>query len=282
MGNQTMSFLFILDACESLYKIIQEYYPEIDESSFIDSVQNNLIRGRFLLTIIGDGIRENMEEMTAFIHRSGSLNFTLSLVEIPVYTTRVGDLIITPRVLARTKEIERTIYTISNSKEPQSLEAPQKNKSGSKSISEQVFFERLELNIGREETNKVEHFISEAAKRLNLIIKLGRGKKASINLKSPEDVYNFASIQEDGEVWFYGIINSTEEIGNIEIGLKYLTKLANLVNGEVDKSYSKWRWCVKRRGEYIGVSEYVRYEEEWIELISKTIDDIRNQEEMNE
>lgn len=97
---------------QNLFEIVYNYYPDTEESVFIDAVQNNLRRGRFLLTVIGDGIRENMEELVAYIHRSGNLNFTMSLIEIPVYKDRDnGNLIITPRVLVKTKEIERVILS---------------------------------------------------------------------------------------------------------------------------------------------------------------------------
>ncbi len=90
----------------SLFDILHEYYPDIEEADFIDNVQKNLNKGRFLLAIIGDGIRENMEELAEYIHRNGNLNFTLGLIELPIFKNPNDDtLIITPRILAKTKEI---------------------------------------------------------------------------------------------------------------------------------------------------------------------------------
>jgi hypothetical protein len=89
---------------KSLFEIIQSRNPDVDESEFIDNVQKNLQKGRFLLTIIGDGIRENMEDLANYIHRNGNLHFTLGLIELPVFRNPTnGDLIITPRVLLKTK-----------------------------------------------------------------------------------------------------------------------------------------------------------------------------------
>ena len=39
------------DNKSSLYEIINEYYPEVEESTFIDNVQKNLKKGRFLLVV---------------------------------------------------------------------------------------------------------------------------------------------------------------------------------------------------------------------------------------
>lgn len=70
---------------ESLFEVIQQYYPDTDEANFIDNVQNNLKRGRFVLAVIGDGIHRNMEDLASYIHRNANLNFTLGIIEIPIY-----------------------------------------------------------------------------------------------------------------------------------------------------------------------------------------------------
>jgi len=267
------------DNKSSLYEIIHEYYPELEESTFIDNVQKNLKKGRFLLAIIGDGIRENMEELVEYIHRNGNLNFTLALIEIPIYKNpQVGDLIITPRILAKTKEIERIVYRQVDA-DHEIVELKTNENSESKSISEKVFFERLENAIGSKNVNEVQDFILELKNELNIIAKLGRGKKLSLNLKSPNDTYNFACIQEDGEVWFYGIVNKTEEIGDKQLGIDYLKKLAIIVKATLDDSKKEWYWAVKRDGKYLKITEYMGSKKEWINQISRTLEAIGEIEE---
>lgn len=86
----------------SLFSIINNYFPDVIENEFIDKVQKNLTRGRLLLLILGDGIKENMEELVSYISGYGGLSFTLSLIEIPVYKNPNNeDLIITPWILAK-------------------------------------------------------------------------------------------------------------------------------------------------------------------------------------
>jgi len=266
------------DDKKSLLDILIEYYPEIDESTFIDNVQNNLKKGRFLLTIIGDGIRENMEELASYIHRNANLNFTLSLIEIPVYKNpKTEELIITPRILAKTKEIERIIYKISdNIVEEKTIDENETRNS----ISEIVFYERLEKIIGSQKLNELKIFIQQLSKELNIIPKLGRGKRLSLNLKSPNNTYNFASIQENGEVWFYGIVYNTNEIGNKQIGIDYLKNLAFSLNADFDDKYkSEWSWCVKKNGKYVNIIEYLNKKEEWKKNISDTLQKINKIEE---
>lgn len=261
---------------KSLFEIVQKYYPDTDEASFIDSVQNNLKKGRFLMVIIGDGIRENMEELTNYIHRNANLNFTLGLIEIPVYKNE-DELIITPRILAKTKEIERIIYRISETNEE--ISQVESKEETSQTISETVFFERLEKAIGKEKVAELKKFLESLSVDLNMITKLGRGKRLSLNLKSGEDVFNFASIQENGEVMFYGIINKTEEIGDKNIGIDYLKKLASIVKGKVETKYKEWHWSVKRNGNYINIVEYLQVKNEWKKLIEETMNEINEIED---
>jgi len=264
---------------KTLFQIIQEFYPDIEEASFIDNLQNNLNKGRFLLTIIGDGIRGNMEELASYIHRNGNLNFTLGLIELPVYKNpKNGELIVTPRILAKTKEIERIIYRISD-KEIEEKENYQQETTESKTISEKVFYERLQNSIGKETTEEFQKFVQELSSEFNIISKLGRGKRLSLNLKSSNDTYNFASIQQNGEVWFYGIVNKTEELGDRQIGIDYLKKVARIVKGEYDDNYQPWHWCVKRNGKYIQIKEYLNIKDKWKEVISETLNKINKLEE---
>jgi hypothetical protein len=256
----------------SLFEIIQFLNPDAEESMFIDRVQRNLNKGRFLLLIVGDGIRENMEELADYIHRNGNLNFTLGLVELPVFKNPFGEeLIVTPRILAKTKEIERTIYRVVEGKEPLTKEVSQ-IKPVSKTISEKVFYERLRNAIGNDDANRCQAFVDELSNDLDIHPKLGRGKLLSLNLKSSGDTYNFGSIQESGEVWFYGIVNKAEEVGNKQVGVNYLKSLATLVGGQLDDSLKEWHWGVKRNGQYLHLKEYFVVSKEWKELIADTLE----------
>lgn len=263
----------------NLFKIMQDYYPEIEEASFIDNLQNNLKKGRFLLTIIGDGIRENMEELSDYIHRNGNLNFTLALIELPVYKNPANEeLIITPRILAKTKEIERIIYRLSDH-EIEKAETENGIKAVSKTISEKVFYEKLQASIGKNNSDSFQNFIEKLKSELNIVPKLGRGKKLSLNLKSSNDTYNFASIQDDGQVWFYGIVHKTEELGDKQIGINYLKELAEAINGQFVDSYKEWYWCVKKSGKYINITDYLKIQNEWKNIISEALDKINEFED---
>lgn len=264
----------------SLYEVMNSYYPDLDEREFVDGVQRNLQKGRFLLLIVGDGIRENMEDLVNYIQRNGNLNFTLSLIELPVYRNpQANQLVITPRVLVKTKEIERTVIRIidvgTSDEKPSEPETFPK----SKTLSEKDFFERLSKASGTEVSQKLKTFLDQLAEEAGVIAKVGKGKKLSLNIKSPNDTYNFASVQEDGEVWFYGIVEKTDQLGNRQIGVDYLRRLADIVGGHFDDSFKPWSWCVRRNSKYIPIQEYLAVDSGWKTLIQETLAKIQTCEE---
>jgi hypothetical protein len=84
----------------------------VDERDFVDQVAATLRTGRFLLLIVGDGIREGVHALTDFLDRYGSLEFMFGLIEIGVYENPSIGRLIHPRVLAKTAIIKRSIVTI--------------------------------------------------------------------------------------------------------------------------------------------------------------------------
>ena len=109
--------------------------------SFQDTVSRNLKRGRFLLLIVGDGIREGAEAMAEFLQQHAGFHFTLAFVEIALFETR-GGYIAQPRVPARTTNIERGIVTL---EEGRIVIKPPTNGGGrATTITQEHYFEQLE------------------------------------------------------------------------------------------------------------------------------------------
>lgn len=84
--------------------------PEANEADFHDALSANLARGRCLLLIVGDGIREGVEAIFEHLRQQAALHFSLGLVELPVFELPDGSRLVLPRVLARTAlEIRQVI-----------------------------------------------------------------------------------------------------------------------------------------------------------------------------
>ncbi len=98
-----------------LFDIVKSVYPDTDEARFCDEVERSLRSGRFLLLIIGDGIREGAGAIAGFLEDVGSLEFSFGLVELALYRNPLGDeLLVQPRVLAKTVIINHSVVTLSD------------------------------------------------------------------------------------------------------------------------------------------------------------------------
>lgn len=91
---------------------VREVAPETEEILFNDALTHNLRRGRFLLLIIGDGIREGVEAIGEYLQAHAGLHFSLGLVELPIFALPDGGRLVVPRVVARTTVITRTVVAV--------------------------------------------------------------------------------------------------------------------------------------------------------------------------
>src|SRR3954471_22983180 len=96
----------------SLLDMVRVVEPAVDETQFNDALTANLRRGRFLLLIVGDGIREGVEAIAEYLQAHAGLHFSLGLVELPIYTLPDGSCLVAPRVLARTLVVTRTVVAL--------------------------------------------------------------------------------------------------------------------------------------------------------------------------
>lgn len=118
--------------CEKLDRVCGDYYYKRDGQSFriidllarcgfanfsdegriTDNINSALAKADFLLMVIGDGIRTNVEQIAEFLNENASMAFHLALAEIEVYQHGDG-LTLVSGLIAKTKVIERKIYSVS-------------------------------------------------------------------------------------------------------------------------------------------------------------------------
>lgn len=91
-----------------LFELVSED-SELDEQTFVDAVSRNLRLGRLLLLIVGDGIREGVETLTAYLQMHAGFHFSLGIVEMALFKLPSGAFLVQPRILARTLNVERGI-----------------------------------------------------------------------------------------------------------------------------------------------------------------------------
>jgi hypothetical protein len=95
----------------------------------VDETHTAIKAGRFLLLIAGDGIREDVGSMAELINRNAASGFTFGLVEVALYGLEEGGLIVQPRIIVKTKNIERTVVLVRDSDSPQIVVRPVEDES---------------------------------------------------------------------------------------------------------------------------------------------------------
>lgn len=85
---------------------------DLDQAAFVDDVTRNLAQGRVLLLVLGDGVREGVEAIADYIQGTTGLHFTFGLVEAQVFDLGDGRRVVQPRILAKTRIINRTVVDL--------------------------------------------------------------------------------------------------------------------------------------------------------------------------
>ena len=240
---------------------------DLIEEQFIDAVSRNLERGRFLLIVIGDGIQLGTESITAFLQQHAGMHFTLGLVELALFELppAIGGYLVQPRILARTRNIDRGIVTIDNGKiiaKPPSDQPATATTSKRTSISEERFYEELAKNaptVGL----RLKEFIFRL-EPLGISTDFG---KASLNLRwRPDDkrAWNLGCIQTSGKVWTEVASWQADTAGLLNLSHSYLQRLASMVPGaDVKQSGRPNSWYVVKGGTYITIDDLLAHADGW-------------------
>lgn len=81
-----------------------------NEIDLVDRISKSLKSADFHLIIAGDGIRSDILGIAETLNRGASLSGNLSLLELPIYRSSSGNLLITPRLPFNTETIKKTIF----------------------------------------------------------------------------------------------------------------------------------------------------------------------------
>jgi len=262
----------------SLYRFLREQQDAKigQEATFIDNVTRNLRRGRFLLLIVGDGIREQVEAIGEFLQNQAHLNFSFALVETRLYRLpEAQGVLVVPRVLARTVEIERAVIRLEAGRlvaEAPSIQQTQAKTSGWRTtITKQYFYESL-AKLDPMLPPQVQQFFDQVT-ALGLLVD---ATPAHLMIKSADRVFNFGGFTPDGFMRNYGIAAKTKELGLGNVGELYLEQLVTLFSdAEVNRSRNRFDWSVQKRdGSLVTIAECLDVQAAWMALIKGTLSKI--------
>jgi hypothetical protein len=247
---------------------------EIDEEQFVDAVSRNLERGRFLLLVIGDGIQLGTENITAFLQQHAGMHFTLGLVELAVFElpTEMGGYLVQPRILARTKNIDRGIVSVENGRiiivPPPDQHVGSKHLAKRTTISEEKFYEELAAT-----------FSSLVPQLKRLVTRLEPngiatefGKSSMILRWRPDEnrAWNLGTITTSGKVWTDILNAQADAVGLLNLSHAYLKRLSLLAPGAYVKEHSKaTSWYVAKAGAAITIDELLAHEDGWVAAIQE-------------
>ena len=243
---------------DGLLATIRKHH-ELDEGEehyFIDNITKNLIRGRFLLLIVGDGIRESVEDMIEYLTQTPQLYFTLSLVELQVYkvSTEDNSLIVIPQVITRTREITRAIVRIEGNNAADikvNIETDLGTESNTSpqgfrklTITAQDFFDQLEQNTGKGNVDFVQQILKDS-EELGL---LAEWNTSSVGIKLPDPLgsgikIGIFTIDKSGK-FYLGYSKSQFEklLIPLELSYSFCIDIASLLPGIIQNPTTKNSW----------------------------------------
>ena len=197
--------------------------PVLDEARFVDAVSRNLKAGRFMLLIVGDGIREEMERMADFLQDTPQLRFSLALIELQVYRLPEPEqLLVTPVIVSRTKEISRAIVRVEGGKVDVTLDiADGSSKSGSKSSSRRTltheeFFQGLKESGATEAAIKLAHQIHDEFDTDDRFLIDWKAASYSLKLRDPVEsnaLYTILVVETAGTAYVGWLGSQLERAG---------------------------------------------------------------------
>ena len=259
-----------------LFDLVRDENENIDEAAFVDGVTRNLANGRFLLLVVGDGIREGVKRLAEYLQRLAGIQFTFGLVELAMFelpaASTPGGLIVEPRVLARTVEIERA--TVRRADIGVAVEEPPARSTGGHSgrpLTEDEFYEKVR-KLDADFPDRLRDFFGRV-EDLGLVVV---AHTASMVLRWDREDGNtlfFGVLYADGRLDTGSIAQRAEQLGDEQVGLTYLHLLADLIpSSKVKPTSTSRKWRLELDGRLPRFDAPLERADEWLDAIQQTMD----------
>lgn len=222
----------------SLFEIVPRAVGGGDEPEFVDALALNLSRGRAVIALVGDGIREDIQPLAQLLQSHAGHRFTFALVELAIYATPIdGVRMVFPSVLAQTAMIERGVIRFAGDLKSLTVDVPTEATTNgaprAMSISDDAFYEALGARDAAAPA-LLKAFVAKLEDRLGFRHETLR----SLNLKRASrerNPLNLGSVTRDGYVdtgpatWF----------GRSHLGEPYNNTIAAAIGGSVSPRTDK-------------------------------------------
>ena len=248
----------------------------LDEAVFVDNVTRNLADGRFLLLVVGDGIHEGVEQIAEHLRRFAGIQFTFGLVELAMFELpergTPGGLIVEPRILARTVEIERAI--VRRADPGVAVDVPptrSTNGRAGRPLTEDQFYEE----IGTVDTalpDRLRDFFRRAEDKGLVVVPYSKSMVLRWDREDGQPLY-FGVLYTNGKLDTKSIVQRAEQLGDAQVGIGYLKSLANLVPScTVQPTGGAQKWRLVADGRLPQFTAPLERADEWLDAIQQTMD----------
>jgi hypothetical protein len=249
---------------------------EFDRGEFIDTVARNLECGRHLLLVVGDGIQEGVERMAEFLSKTPQLGFRLALVEMALYRRADTEgFYVQPRVVARTREIERAIIVISRAMTPGDVVVTVPRADKSTEPAEQDYFDRLRMSAGADGVELVRSLLGEAKDHGLEVIWSGRYGAGLQYVHEPSGhKFRFARFRPDGTIGT-GKVDRTFDRARLprSVASEYLDAIAALLPGAMvtQGSPRQGRILQLASGRMTPFLDLAKAKDQWWSAVDRTV-----------
>ncbi len=256
-----------------LWDLVSER-TELDEAQFHDAVQRRLTAGRVMVLIIGDGIREGAEALTAYLQLHAGFHAGLALVDLSIWDLGDGSLIVVPRVPMRTVLVERGVVTfdVTGALQVVAPVLPGANASSTNAhtASEAEFFEQLRSRRP-ELVDGLRAFSAELSSvgitpefRKSLVLRW---------MPSPDFKGSAGYIDSFGSVWLADSVAAAVRFRNEAAASRYLEAVAAAVGGSV-KLQTSYPTVVGPSGRTVHLSDLLPVRDKWLAAIKEYVSEL--------
>lgn len=261
----------------TLYAAIVDHPEALEESNFVDAVALNLRRGRMLVIVLGDGIRQEAEALAGLLQSHAGSHFTFALVELATWRDpATGDILAVPNTLAQTLMIERGIVRIEDGR-PIVAPIPMDQTAKPQSLSMTAFYE---LMAARDPglPAAIRSFVDQV-EPLGVYTELISGLNFKADLPQLERPVNFGYIKRNGKLWVDPARWSLRLLPDA-IWKPYFEELARAIGGQVifSDTPEKSSYVVKDKSAPLIEQVLPAHADAWADAIAGIIRRVHNDE----
>ncbi|UNC13969.1 hypothetical protein FE249_06935 [Acidiphilium multivorum] len=256
----------------SLYEAVSTA-DKLAEHAFSDAVVRNLRRGRVLILIAGDGIREDAERLLEGLNNHARFGFTIALVELAVFHVPgpPGGLLVCPSTMAKTSIVRRTVVELTGS---QGAKVRDEELAIPETLSSENFWEILEgkapgaraaleqLLVRLESLGVYPDFMK------SLIFRFDRATGKSVNL---------GYVTRAGSIW------TDQHSADLprDLSHHYVQEVAQIFDCNVHTLPSSGNWSPYKDGKPLRLSSVISQISDWVGPIQRFITAINEYDARN-